>query len=96
MLINAVVNKTPEELALEEKAKKDQAAAKAADEARIHAQTPYDSTLHGVGTTVLSPPQSVKDVWAYVQRMEKRIKALEQRAAAQLTAAAAAESTKVQ
>ena len=49
----------------------------AADELRRATQIQFDPAVHGVGTTQTVEPESVKQLFQYVQRLESRIKTLE-------------------
>lgn len=51
--------------------------AKQKEELRLGAQTPYDARKHGLGTTPISEPQSVKEMFQYVKTLEARISVLE-------------------
>jgi hypothetical protein len=53
------------------------AAAKAAEEERLKNQIPFDPKVHGVGTTPVNRPTSVKELFDYVQKIEARVSALE-------------------
>ena len=62
------ISKSPQQLALE---------AKAAEEARLAAQTEFDPKLHGVGVHPAMGPQSVAELTKFVMELAQRIAALE-------------------
>jgi len=66
------ISKSPQQLALE---------AKAAEEARLAAQVPFDSKLHGVGVHPAMGPQSVAELTNFVMELAQRVAVLEQRPA---------------
>jgi hypothetical protein len=68
---SAPVVKSPQELAAE---------AKTAEEARLHAQVPFDPKLHGVGVHPAMGPQSVTELYKLFLALEARVGALESKA----------------
>ena len=70
MADEVVVVKSPQEIAAE---------AKAAEEARLAAQTDFDPKLHGVGTHPAMGPQSVAELTKFVLELAARVAELEKR-----------------
>jgi len=62
------ISKSPQQLALE---------AKAAEEARLAAQTEFDPKLHGVGVHPAMGPQSVAELTKFVMELAQRVAVLE-------------------
>src|ERR1700675_408423 len=62
------ISKSPQQLALE---------AKAAEEARLAAQTEFDPKLHGGGVHPAMGPQSVAELTKFVMELAQRVAVLE-------------------
>ncbi len=68
-VVNEEVVKSPQEIAKEKHE---------AEEARLKAQIPFDPKVHGVGTTPVQEPQSVKELYKAFAALEARVRVLEQ------------------